>query len=176
LLGVSCSEIAGQTVHLRDLLGPITDHLQCRLIQASSWSQRFDLLDQTFIGIMQERDIASELDWAWNTLITTGGRARIEKVSNSLGWSRPHFAKRFRNEFGVSPKTVARIARFEQATAMIRSGEGRLANVAIASAFYDQAHMTREWQRLAGCSPKTWIGEELPFLQDYEFAELEYFV
>ena len=24
----------------------------------------------------------------------------------------------------------------------------------------------REWRTLAGCSPRTWIVEELPFLQD----------
>ena len=30
--------------------------------------------------------------------------------------------------------------------------------------------MTREWQTLAGSSPRQWIAQELPFLQDYELA------
>lgn len=29
---------------------------------------------------------------------------------------------------------------------------------------------TREWKALAGCSPKAWLADELPFLQDYELA------
>jgi hypothetical protein len=33
--------------------------------------------------------------------------------------------------------------------------------------YYGQAHLTtNEWRALAGCSPGTWIAEELPFLQD----------
>jgi AraC-like DNA-binding protein len=41
--------------------------------------------------------------------------------------------------------------------------------VAFLCGYYDQAHMTREWQALAGCAPRMWIAKELPFLQDYEF-------
>ena len=32
--------------------------------------------------------------------------------------------------------------------------------------YADQAHLTREWVRLAGCPPTTWMAEELPFVQD----------
>jgi len=35
---------------------------------------------------------------------------------------------------------------------------------------YDQAHMTREWNALAGCTPGIWIARELPFIQDYELS------
>jgi hypothetical protein len=31
--------------------------------------------------------------------------------------------------------------------------------------FHDQAHMTLEWNSLAGCTPGTWIVNELPFFQ-----------
>jgi AraC-like DNA-binding protein len=32
--------------------------------------------------------------------------------------------------------------------------------------YADQAHLTREWNSIAGCSPRQWMAEELPFLQD----------
>ena len=41
-----------------------------------------------------------------------------------------------------------------------------LASLAVECGFYDQAHLTNEWRALAGCTPGTWIAEELPFLQD----------
>jgi AraC-like DNA-binding protein len=44
----------------------------------------------------------------------------------------------------------------------------RIADVAIASGFHDQAHMVREWHALAGCTPRDWLVTQLPFLQDSE--------
>jgi AraC-like DNA-binding protein len=38
--------------------------------------------------------------------------------------------------------------------------------VAAVCGFYDQAHLNREWRELAGCSPTTWLAEELPSVQD----------
>jgi AraC-like DNA-binding protein len=35
-----------------------------------------------------------------------------------------------------------------------------LADVAAECGFYDQAHLTREWHDLAGCTPTTWLAEE----------------
>ncbi len=29
--------------------------------------------------------------------------------------------------------------------------------------------MTHEWQALADCTPKAWIAQELPFLQDHSY-------
>jgi AraC-like DNA-binding protein len=49
-----------------------------------------------------------------------------------------------------------------------RRGGSDLAELAVGCGYYDQAHLTNEWRALAGCSPGTWIAEELPFLQDQD--------
>lgn len=59
--------------------------------------------------------------------------------------------------------------RFERACWLMRRRCG-LAEVAAASGYYDQAHLSREWHALAGCAPQAWIAAELPLLQDYELA------
>jgi AraC-like DNA-binding protein len=59
------------------------------------------------------------------------------------------------------------VARFERSRRLIQDGEHRtLADVAATAGYYDQAHMTREWNEIAGCPPTTWIAEELPSVQD----------
>ena len=73
----------------------------------------------------------------------------------------------------MTPKTLARILRFEHACALIKGARRPLIEVAAAAGYSDQPHMTREWQALAGCTPKTWIAEELPFVQDYELAGVD---
>ena len=79
-------------------------------------------------------------------------------------------ADRFRAELGITPKTAARIFRFERACGLISNLRQPLAEVAAACGYADQAHMTRDWNAFTGTSPKAWIVNELPFLQDYELS------
>jgi AraC-like DNA-binding protein len=60
------------------------------------------------------------------------------------------------------------VVRFERACTMLERPPPRpgLAEVAAACGYFDQAHMSREWRQLAGCSPTTWMAEELPSVQD----------
>ena len=103
----------------------------------------------------------------------TGEIARsvpIQLLADEIGYSRRYFSERFRDAIGVTPKSAARVFRFERACRLIADRRPSLAHVAIACGYYDQAHLTREWNALAGCSPKAWIARELPFLQDYELG------
>lgn len=173
LLGMPASAIAGNVVDLRDIIGANAGELQNRLREASCWARRFDILDEIFTRMLEEQAVSPELGWAWRRLIADAGRTRIEDLAREVGWSRRHFTERFGTELGVTPKTFARIVCFEHACAMIRTRRGSLAEVAVAAGYYDQSHMTREWHTLAGCAPREWIAEQLPFIQDYELAGVD---
>jgi transcriptional regulator GlxA family with amidase domain len=63
------------------------------------------------------------------------------------------------------------VLRFERAGQVLRQcGRVDLASLAVGCGYYDQAHLSNEWRALAGCSPGTWIAEELPFLQDEDVS------
>ena len=74
---------------------------------------------------------------------------------------------RFRSEFGVTPKEVARITRFERSVAAARDPRRRLADIAVACGYADQAHLARDWRDLAGRPPsRRRVEDELAFVQD----------
>ncbi|WP_435823673.1 helix-turn-helix domain-containing protein, partial [Micromonospora haikouensis] len=54
--------------------------------------------------------------------------------------------------FGYGPKTLARILRMRRALALARAGTP-LAEVAAASGYADQAHLSRDVRDLAGVAP-----------------------
>ena len=105
------------------------------------------------------RKSPADVRWAWNRL--TGGAARVDELARELGWSRRHFTQRFKNELGLAPKTLARVARFQRARQQLSAGTP-LGRIALDCGYYDQAHMNRDFRALAGRPP----GELLPFVQD----------
>ena len=95
--------------------------------------------------------------------------AGVAEVADEVGYSRRHLGGLLRAEVGLTPKEYQRVARFERSRALVMAaaaaGRVSLADVAARAGYADQAHLAREWVRLAGCPPSTWMAEELPFVQ-----------
>ena len=165
LFGVTAAELSGEVADLADLgLGWLPDRLR-----ELPWCERFALLDDVLAARAVEPVVVPpELGEAWRRMRGADGRVRVADLADEVGWSRRHLGERFRTELGLAPKQAARVLRFERAGRLLRQGHADLAALAVECGFYDQAHLTNEWRSLAGCTPGTWIAEELPFLQDQE--------
>ncbi len=169
LLGVSAAELAGTVCDISELPVRAGHDLVDRLREVRDWPTRFAILDRQLAGGMEHEPVSvvGEVEWAWRQLLRHGGMLRVAELAEQVGWSRRHFSQRFTRAVGVSPKQAARLVRFERSTALVRAGAmTSLARLATECGYYDQAHLTNEWGQLAGCSPHTWIAEELPFLHD----------
>jgi AraC-like DNA-binding protein len=170
ILGVAGAEISSRVLSLADVWGNRADDLIQTLLAADTWRQRFAILDGAFISKLRPIHPQPEIAWAWRRLEKSHGTVSIHRLADEIGWSRRHFSGRFRDAVGVTPKTAARVFRFERACRMIEKERPDLAQVAASCGYFDQAHMTREWNAFAGCSPRAWIVRELPILQDYEIG------
>jgi AraC-like DNA-binding protein len=182
LLGVPSAELAGRVIDLAELPRPGLARLADRLREAPDWAGRFALVDGALLdsarlawagraGPGARAEPADEIGWAWRRMINAGGTVTVAELAREVGWSRRHFSERFAREVGLTPKQAVRVVRFGRATMMLHrlgpSGRPpRLAEVAQRCGYFDQAHLANEFRALAGCTPRTWITEELPFLQD----------
>jgi AraC-like DNA-binding protein len=168
LLGLPAGAIAGDVVDLADLLGPGSASLVDRLACAATWPDRFAILDAVLARRVRDgARMPEEVGWAWRRLVASGGTLPVSELAEEVGWSRRHLAERFRDELGLAPKVAGRVMRFQRACRMLeRPRRPGLADVAAACGYYDQAHLTREWNELAGCTPTLWMAEELPSIQD----------
>lgn len=165
LLGVPPGALSGGVVDLRDVAGRRGDEVVERLAAASDGAERLAVLADW----LQPGDApaaAPEVRRAWQLLLASRGRLRIETVAAEVGWSRRHLATRFADATGLTPKQFARVLRFEHARERLGRREVDLAAVAARCGYADQAHFSNEWRRLAGCTPSRWLREEFPFLQD----------
>jgi AraC-like DNA-binding protein len=170
ILGVASAEVASLVLNLSDIWGKRAEGLVETLLGADTWPRRFAILDRAFASKLTPANPRPEISWSWERLAKSHGSVPVQQLADEIGYSRRHFSERFRNAIGVTPKLAARVFRFERACRLIADRQLSLAQVGIACGYYDQAHLTREWHALAGCSPKAWMTRELPFLQDYELG------
>jgi AraC-like DNA-binding protein len=177
ILGLPAAELAGSVVDVAAVLGPLGGELTGRLDEAPTWAARFAAVDALLVRRLRSMSApplpSPEVRRAWSRLVATGGRAGVADLADEVGWSRRHLSERFRREYGLTPKSMSRVLRFERARWMLsRQPTPSLADVAVRAGYFDQSHLTREWNRLAGDSPASWLAaEQLPFVQDGATAD-----
>lgn len=162
--GVPAAVLAHRLVPLDELLGALGVELVDRLRAATTWAARFATLDELLLravgrGADRERvpRVRPEVAEAWSRLVAARGRVQVGAVAAELGWSRRYLTERFRGEVGLSPKTFARVLRFEHAHELATARDALpWADVATVSGYADQAHLVRDWREFTGRTPTAW--------------------
>ncbi len=166
LFGMPASELVTTVVPLEAVWGRTATELVERLGEADSWDARFAAIDRVLARAAAGRaevpaTIRPETAEAMRRLITARGDLDITSLATDVGWSRRHLSDQFGAEYGVSPKAMARVLRFERSKRLFILGvRATLADIAAECGYADQAHMAREWRTLAGSSPTQWLADE----------------
>jgi AraC family transcriptional regulator len=82
----------------------------------------------------------------------TGGPT-LGELADAAGYSKAHFVRLFRRSTGTSPHRYVLLRRLEQAQQMIATSTTPLAEVASATGFASQSHLTSSFVRRYGCTP-----------------------
>jgi AraC-like DNA-binding protein len=152
LFRMPMGELANGGADLADLLGD-ADELAERLYETPGWPARLALLEAYIERRVAEAPPAlREIEWSWQRLLRTDGAVPVAELAEEVGWIRRHLAARFREHVGLPPKALARILRFERAAERLRRGAD-LADAALDSGYYDQAHFNRDFKAFAGVTP-----------------------
>jgi AraC-like DNA-binding protein len=176
LLGLPAGELAELDVPAEAVFGGLCARFRELALAAPGWPERFAILDEILlrraVPAMAEDQAGPEVRFAWGQLLRTGGTARISDLAAETGWSGRHLTGRFRAEIGLTPKAAARVIRFDRAKHLLLANAAkaadrryRLADLAAACGYFDQAHLAREFRALAGCPPSQWITEEFRNVQ-----------
>jgi AraC-like DNA-binding protein len=152
--GLPMTELANRMVELDDVLGAEGLLLREELGNAPDWQRRFDIAEAYVLRRSREAAPPSpEIAGAFGWIAASGGKEKISSIAGRIGWSRKHLARRFAEEIGLGPKSVARIVRLNRAIAAARTQDIGWAGIAADCGYADQAHLAREFRELAGASP-----------------------
>ncbi|MEM8923726.1 MAG: helix-turn-helix domain-containing protein [Actinomycetota bacterium] len=169
LFGLPAAELASSHVHLDQVAPQWADEMIERLTEAESWQARWAVVDHVLTRFVREdARLAPQLEQAWTVLAASHGATRVDQLARDVGWSRRHLNRRFQAEYGLTPKVMGRVFRFEQTQKLLRRPDRpSLSTVAALCGYADQAHLTREWNQFAGIPPSAWItAHKVPNVQD----------
>jgi AraC family transcriptional regulator len=88
-----------------------------------------------------------------------GTRILISNLSAVAKRSEAHFARAFKQTFGLTPHTYLMRRRVEFASHLMRVSDDSLSDIAGACGFTDQAHFCRLFRKCVGQSPAAWRRE-----------------
>lgn len=121
-------------------------------VDADGWSFTSDFVVQDNEARPPDRLIARAIDLLDSR---EGLRSDPEALARACGVSAGHLARTFQRATGTGLHNFHVLLVIQKAKALLRTGAA-LADAAVDSGFYDQAHLTREFVRTYGFTPKAY--------------------
>jgi AraC-like DNA-binding protein len=149
-LGLPASELLDSSPALGEVWSA-GDELAERVVQAPGPAARLAVLVEAIAAQLTRTPAPDSLVRA-AVLDLARPRTAIARVGDRLGISERQLRRRFDAAVGYSPRTLARVLRFQRFLALA-GHEHDLARLAADAEYADQPHMTRDCTALAGLSP-----------------------
>ena len=156
-LGVAAWELRDTMLGLDDarLLSPTLD----RIGDVTTDEDRVALAMRSLIELLPRARNPRRAAAAASALVMSGRSSPVREIAAELGTTTRTVQQAFRDEVGMSPKTLMRLVRLQRAVAIARGAPGRsLSRVALDAGYYDHAHLAHDCLDIAGVTPSALFG------------------
>ncbi len=158
LFGVSASELTDRAPSLTELVGQRAGVWCERVAEARGACARGAALERTLGAWASVAARAADADDALlhaavSAIRRSRGALPIAALAGALGVGPRRLERMFRARVGTTPKGFARVVRFFAAYQSLQAGRAPL-DAALAHGYFDQAHLNRDFRRLAGAPPR----------------------
>jgi len=168
LVGASAAELRNQDVPVDDLWGRPGAEFAAQVVDASGWKARLGVMVDGLVGRLGQARTLDPVGIGIAPLLAERPERPVALLARDVGLSERQLRRRVEDAVGYSPRTLARIVRFQRFLHAARAaGPGRhLARLAADAGYADQAHLTRDSRDLAGLPPAALLSWEAERLAD----------
>ncbi len=154
LFGLSASALSNELPDLATLCGQEGQILVEQIMTATDTATRIAHLSD-FLLRRWERGKPGHLmaQQAVLQMIAQNGQVPVATLSASMGISTRQLERQFHDYAGFSPKTYARILRFQATLKRFGHRDTSLTEIALDCGYYDQAHFIHDFQQFSGYVP-----------------------
>jgi AraC-like DNA-binding protein len=155
VLGVGAGELRDRDVAFEELWGLGGARLRDRVGERSDWRGRLAALVDGVSERVRDAPAPGPAVIGAVGAIAAGPGRPLNSLARDVGFSERQLRRRVADAVGYSPRTLARVMRFQRFLVAARAaGPGRhLAALAADLGYADQAHLTRESNDLTGLPP-----------------------
>jgi methylphosphotriester-DNA--protein-cysteine methyltransferase len=153
-LGPRLHELTARATPLRDLWGPAARELE-ETVAAARGRRAQARAAQGWLGrrLASRPETDRPVAAAVRAIVARKGAVTVAELAGAAGLSPRQLERRFRAAVGVPPKALARVLRFQAVLHAVGMGAGGWAGLALDHGYFDQPHLIRDFQELAGESP-----------------------
>jgi len=170
----SISELANNDTPLQEVFGEQeASALERQIVEAKDTAGRIKVVEAFLLGKLAEsatidRVVKSTVD----CLFETQGRQSISKVLNEQPTSRRNLERKFRQQVGMSPKQLSKVARLQAVLeTLLNKGSESLTQIAYENDYYDQAHFNKDFKEFTGNKPKSFLKDEQMLLSTLFYSK-----
>jgi AraC-like DNA-binding protein len=153
------SELHNQVVPLDILWRSFAAEVRERLYAERTVTARFMLLEKLLLNRLHDLPHGFEVVcFAVDEIARRYGTIAILALSEQLGMSQKHLISQFKRIVGVSPKSLARIYRFQRVlNAVNPTCPVDWTAIAHDALYYDQSHFNRDFESFTGLTPSSYL-------------------
>ncbi|MET9486774.1 AraC family transcriptional regulator [Nocardia sp. NPDC006630] len=160
LFGVAATDLTNRVLRLADMPGPAAE--LAREIIEMDLGDVVPFLESTLPQVLSESPTRREHRRLLDSAVAAidGDAAPLREVATRLAVSERQLRNLFTAGVGVSPKHYARITRVRQV--IDAAGNTPWSDIAVATGYYDQSHLTADFRSLMGVTPDRFFKGKLP--------------
>jgi AraC-like DNA-binding protein len=158
-LGARVHELTGRVVALGDLWGGAAAELEERVALARGRDAQAASAERWLLRRLRRAPARDRRVYASvQAIVARRGAVTVRELADTAGLSARQLERRFRMAVGVPPKALARVLRFQAVLQAVGAGAADWAGVALDHGYFDQPHLIRDFQELAGDTPGRLLG------------------
>ena len=158
LFNVRSSDISEDPVELNLVLGKNINELEEKLFDAKEIEDKFRLLQNWLFSFFIKREERNGmLIDAIHKIYNSQGKSQINNVCKNYNYYKK-IQRSFHDAIGISPKLYARMVRFESLhNDLLNTDKIDWMNIVSKYNFFDQSHLSKEFQFFTGHSPQEFV-------------------
>jgi AraC-like DNA-binding protein len=167
---IPAGELFNHNVPLKYILKDVVNKLESELYKAESFSERIKVVERFLTDRLikvEKKYQLSRIEKSINLINKTKGIVSVDSLAAESCFSRKQFERVFMDQVGTSPKQFLRVIRFQNVIDQkARHNSLNLTKLSYKCGYYDQAHMSNDFQKLSGFTPRQYFSECDPY-SDY---------
>lgn len=167
---IPLSDLFNQNVPLRYVLKEAVNDLEEKLFRAQSFKERIIIAEYFLLEQLRKckkKYNFNRIEDSIRLINQSKGIINIDILASKACYSRKQYERLFMDLVGISPKKFLRIVRFQSAiNERSKNQSTNLTELTYLSGYYDQSHMTNDFYKLSGMTPKQFFKDCEPY-SDY---------